>query len=543
LNTRLTAVLSAFLVVFLFTDCNAQGEGDRVLPAPKHEKIKNVIFVIGDGMGPQAIGLLNSYAKYAPDSLYREKKRETALERAMKNGVLGLVYHESAGVLVADSASSATQIASGKKALSETLGIDQFGNPTESILEKARKTGKSTGLVSDTRITHATPAAFAAHQTHRSKETNIPSDLLTSNVDVMLSGGLRYWLPATANDPATKAHQEWAERTGGTLKIESGRKDNRDFLKEAEKSGYTLAFTKDQLFAAEQQKILGLFAGSYLPYRIDFDPDDPERTIPLLKEMTTKALNVLAKNEKGFFLMVESGHIDKTGHDNDAGAMLHEMIRFDETVACIHEWIKERQDTLLIITADHETGGFGFSYSRRNVPEPVPFPGDSFAGETFRPQYNFGKPELLDQIFAQKNSFKHILAEFDALPELQQTAVSLANLVNSTLEFPITVQEAATVLEREKNDYFVEGHKYLGSKTFPKVNDFKEFYVYGDKTRRNLLGRVVAKAQNTVWATGTHTGTPVLLIALGPKKITGRFSKLMHTSEWSQLAMDALAGE
>jgi alkaline phosphatase len=515
----------------------------RKVSKPNHEKIKNVIFVIGDGMGPQALGLLNSYAKYAPNSIYREKSRTTALEQAIENGVLGLAYHESKGALVADSASSATQIASGQRALSETIGINQFGNPIESILKKAQKMGKSTGLVSDTRITHATPAAFVAHQVHRSNEQNIAVELLTSNVDVMLSGGLRYWLPANIVDPKTKAHQEWTKRAGGGLKILSGRKDDRNLVKEAEKRGYTAVFTKDQLLATKEQKILGLFASSYLPYRIDFDQDNPKRTIPQLKELTAKALNVLSKNEKGFFLMVESGNIDKTEHDNDAGAMLHEMIRLDETVACILKWIKGRQDTLLIITADHETGGFGFSYSRRNIPKSIPFPGNFFQHETFSPRYNFGKPELLDQIFAQKESFKQILAKFDALPESERTASSLAHLVNNALEFSISVKEASRILEREKNDYFVEGHKYLSSKTFPKVNDFKEFYVHGEKIRRNLLAKIVAKSQNTVWATATHTNTPVPLIVLGPQKVAARFGKLMHTSEWSQLAIDILSGK
>jgi len=502
--------------------------------------IKNVIFVIGDGMGFQQVGLLNSYAKYAPNSIYKDKDGKTAIEEAIAEGTIGIAYHEAANVLVTDSAASATQFATGKSAGSEMIGCDQFGDSVGTILEIAKKKGKSTGLVSDTRITHATPAAFAAHQTHRGKENAIAVDLLNNEVDVMLSGGLRYFIPKAASDKNSAIHQQLKTRTGGSLEIKSKRKDNRNLLDEAEQKHYALAFTKAQLEPAKGPKILGLFSYSGMPNGIQetLTKNDPKRTVPTLREMTIKALDVLSKNDQGFFLLVEAGQIDWAGHDNDVGTLLHEMLRFDDTLEAVSEWVKDRNDTLLIISADHETGGFGFSYSRRELPKPTDLPGQLFKDEKFKPNFNFGGYDILDKLYQQQLSYPDIMSEFDGLS--QKTPEKLAELVNKYTVFPITTTEAAAILEEEENEYRVPGHSYLGTEMFPKVHDFKEFYVYGSEVHRDLLGRAVGKYQNVVWATGTHTSTPVPLIVLGPKNVTAQFGRLLHTTEWGKYAIEAL---
>ncbi|MBW1800094.1 MAG: alkaline phosphatase [Deltaproteobacteria bacterium] len=515
------------------------------LPLHSHASpgsIKNVIIMIGDGMGAQQLGLLNAYAKYAPNSIYKSSGRKTAIEEAMEAGTLGLAYHEAANVLVTDSAASSTQMASGEWAGSEMIGIDQHGKKTETILEKAEKMGKATGLVSDTRLTHATPAGFAAHQPHRSRENDIAVDMLNNDVDVMLSGGLRHWIPKAANDKDSKIHNHLKARTGGEFRIKSKRKDARNLLNEAEDKGYALAFTKMQLQEAKGDKVLGLFSYSGMPDGIQHKKkkDSRERTVPTLKEMAAKAIDILSKNEKGFFLMVEAGQIDWAGHANDAGTMLHEMVKFDETVDYVFDWVKKRKDTLLIITADHETGGFGFSYSRFNLPEPKKFPGDQYPDTKFAPNFNFGNHEILDKLYGQKLSYQGITSKFDRLPKNEQTPAALAKIVNENTGFPITGEEAAAVLEVERNEYYLEGHKVLSKAIFPKINDFKEFYVYGMALRNDILGRIVAKYQNVVWSTGTHTNAPVPLIIIGPKETTLKFSRLMHTTEWGQTAIEVL---
>jgi alkaline phosphatase len=527
---RLGAIISAIVGTAVF------------YPHTAAATVKNVIFVIGDGMGFQQLGLLNAYAKYAPNSIYKDKNDKTAIEQAIADGTIGIAYHEAANVLVTDSAASATQFATGKRAGSEMIGCDQFGDWAETILEIAKKKGKSTGLVSDTRITHATPAAFAAHQSHRSKENAIAVDLLDNEVDVMLSGGLRHFIPNTANNKQSAIYQQLKTRTGGQIKIKSKRKDSRNLLDEAERQSYVLAFTQAQLQQAKGAKILGLFAYSGMLDGIQetLTKNDPKRTVPTLAEMTSKALEILSKNDQGFFLMVEAGQIDWAGHNNDAGTLLHEMIKLDNTVQVIQNWAEDRHDTLIIISADHETGGFGFSYSRNALPKPIDLPGFLFKEDKFKPNFNFGRYDILDKLYQQQLSYPNIFRKFEALPEPQKTPEKLAEMVNKYTAFPITATEAATVLEVERNEYRVPGHKSLDAQYLPKIHDFKEFYVYPHRMRDNLLARVVGKYQNTVWATGTHTNTPVPLIALGPNNVTAQFGQLLHTTEWGQLAIDAL---
>lgn len=289
---------------------------DNVKPA--ETQVKNVIMIIGDGMGPQQVGLLLSYARQAPHSVIAN--RITVLDRMMENGRLGISLPYTADTLVIDSAASATQLATGKFAGAEMLGLDKDGNPQENVIEKARRLGKSTGLVSDTRITHATPAAFAAHQTHRSLENSIPEDLLAADADVMLSGGLSYWLPEQASDKNSALHQQLVQLTGNSLEIKSSRKDAKNLLNVAQQKGYTLAFNTAQLQQATG-KTLGLFAESGMANGIVETQNraDARHVQPTLKEMSVQALKILDRNERGFFLMIESGQIDWAAHRNDTG--------------------------------------------------------------------------------------------------------------------------------------------------------------------------------------------------------------------------------
>ncbi|OQW95466.1 MAG: hypothetical protein BWK79_02380 [Beggiatoa sp. IS2] len=491
----------------------------QTIPLAVDPVIKNIIFLIGDGMGYGQVGLLNSYAKYAPHSTYPERKTE--LEKAIASGTLGMVYHEASGVLVTDSAASATQMASGVAAGVEMIGVDDQGNRVTTILEIAQQKGKSTGLVSDTRITHATPAAFAAHQTHRSKENEIAADLLNNGVDVMLSGGLCYWLPKQASDTNSSVYKELQSLVGNNVEITTKRQDERNLLVEAHQKGYDLVFNRTQLTQAQKQKILGLFTPSEMPNAIEEQQDrnDSQRKIPNLKEMVVKAVEVLSKNEKGFFLMVESGQIDWAAHGHDTGALLHEMLKFDEIVGYLTQWIQGRNDTLLFITADHDTGGFGFSYSHHHVPTPKELPGTMFHDkELFKPDFNYGHYQILDQLYYQKLSYQAILQQFASLPIWEQTAEKLAILVNDNTGFSVTPTEVAILLK----------------------SNYKGIFVYSENIPSILLSQVLSKYQNTVWATDAHTNSPVPLIVLGPKRLTAQFGKMLHTTEWARYAIDLL---
>ncbi|MFC1852792.1 alkaline phosphatase [candidate division CSSED10-310 bacterium] len=511
----------------------------------EQQKVKNLIIMIGDGMGFQQLGLLNAYVKYAPHSIYIARKRTSALEQVIAAGELGFVYHEAANALVTDSAAASSQMASGQWTGVEMLGADVSGNPVITILEKAKQHGKATGLVSDTRITHATPAGFIVHQANRYDENNIALKLGASGIDVLLSGGLRHWIPQSVNEP--DSHQARLIKTmiSDSFPLESKRKDERNLLREAKNKGYTLVFNRQQLQRTNTDQLLGLFSNSIMPDAIQESAlkHDPDRNFPTLKELALKAMEILSRNEEGFFLMIESGQIDFACHNNDAGRLLHEMIRFDETIAAVYNWVQQRDDTMLIITADHETGGVSFSYARHNIPQPKDLPGKLFSHTQFKPNYNYGHHQLLDKLYHQKASYNAIFDIFDSLPSEQQTPDRLAEIVNAHLEFKITPHDAMTILTREINEYYQPEHKYLKIRTFPKINDFREFYVYGNRIRANILARIVAKDQMTVWSTGTHTNTPVPLIVLGSQQSSDGFSKLLHSTEWAQQAMNVFVPE
>jgi len=493
--------------------------------------VKNVILMIGDGMGPGQMGLLEEYARKAPHSIYNG--RDTAIKTMIDNGVLGMSLHSPADALVVDSACSASHLASGVDAPSEAIGVDVDGNHVESVLEIAKKLGKATGIVSDTRLTHATPAAFASHQPHRSLENKIAEDMLATGVDVMLSGGLRYWIPMSANEKGD-VYQQLVTQTGGDIKIKSKRKDEKNLLSEAKDAGYAVVHTRGTLANAQGDQLLGLFAYSGMQDGITYSnsKNSPDRTMPSLKEMTVKALDVLSKDPDGFFLMIEGGQIDWAGHNNDAATMLHEMLKFDETIQYVYEWVKDRQDTLVVVTADHETGGFGFSYSRANTPKAQKRAGFAFKDRDYKPNFNFGNLAILDKLYEQKMSLGNMLAEFD---KTDKTAQSLQTIVNANSEFAITLAQANDILATEPNTYHDPENKYLKAKTFPKVNDFKAFYVYGAEIRSDLIARAMSEEQSIVWSTGTHTDTPVAVIAYGPDAVTAPFSSLTHHTEIGKL--------
>jgi len=519
----------------------------EVAPTPV-TKVKNVILMIGDGMGAQQVGLLEEYAQRAPNSLYKNKGNKTALSMLGEAGHVGLSLNApfgASGSLVVDSACSATQLATGLASGSEMVGLDTDGNVVETILEKAKAAGKATGLVSDTRITHATPAAFASHQPHRSLEPEIAEELVSSgNVDVLLSGGARVFLPADIKTDTTDRQIMSELGAPESVYKKSKRSDDRNIIVEANKEhGYSLAFDKAQLAESDATKLLGLFANSGMADGIAYSAckSDDSCTQPSLKEMTLKALDILSKDEDGFFLMIEGGQIDWAGHVNDAGWMLHELLKFDEAVEAVYEWVKDREDTLVLVTADHETGSFGFSYSRKDLPEGQMLDGNGMAGREYKPNFNFGALSHLDKLHAQKGTFYDIMSAVNSDWDFTSTTgQQWADAINAVSEFKVTAEQAEKVTHREANEYHVHDHKYLSATEFPAITDFKEFYVYGDELHGNLVGRVLAADQNVVWGTGTHTSAPVPVYAFGPEGVTRQFSMMQHHVDIGNKMMAAL---
>jgi len=247
-----------------------------------------------------------------------------------KMPVTGIAHTHALDKLVTDSAASATALASGSKTNNGMIGMLPDGRKTVTLMQIARDRGMKTGLVSTSSITHATPASFMTHVTSRKFEPIIAGQLIRSGTDVLLGGGKSFFVPKSDTT--------------------SRRPDEKNLIEEAQRNGYQLAFDKSELVNLTSGKVLGLFAASGLKN---------EEHEPSVNAMTQKALNLLKGTDEGFFLMVEGSQIDWGGHANEPDYVIREMIAFDEAVKTALEFAKADGETLVIVTADHETGGMG----------------------------------------------------------------------------------------------------------------------------------------------------------------------------------------
>lgn len=287
---------------------------------------RNVILMIGDGMGPGHFGAAWLYSN-------RILGKELRMVKVMKSGRTAYVVNDTADAIVTESAAAATQIACGVKVPARVVGMGPDGRtPCKTILELAKGKGMATGLVTTSGITDSTPAAFAAHVARRSDEDRVAAQELRAGVDVLLGGGKRFFLP---------------ERAGGK------RKDGRHLVEEAGRAGYAVVGTAGELQRAAGPKVLGLFNLRNMAFEID-----RARTAePSLAAMAAKTLEVLRENRKGFFAMIEGGRIDHAAHRNDAAGTIRDVLAFDDAVGVALDFQRRNPDTLLIVTADHETGG------------------------------------------------------------------------------------------------------------------------------------------------------------------------------------------
>jgi alkaline phosphatase len=210
--------------------------------------------------------------------------------------------------------------------------MDVKYRPCKTILEQAEKRGMATGLVATSTITHATPAAFSSHVQARGMEPEIAAQQISGGIDVLLGGGLASFLP---------------QNKGGN------RNDKRNLLKEAASNGYAVVTSPLFLGSVAQTPLLGLFALGHMAYEVDRDPQDE----PSLADMTTTAISLLSKDEDGFFLVVEGSRIDHAAHGHDPIAHIRDILAYDDALGKAIAFARENPGTLVVSTADHETGG------------------------------------------------------------------------------------------------------------------------------------------------------------------------------------------
>ncbi|MCA1055484.1 alkaline phosphatase [Rossellomorea aquimaris] len=412
----------------------------------KNGKAKNVIFMIGDGMGVPYTTALR-YMNDNPDTMEFEK---TAFDPYLVG--LQSTYPEDEEENVTDSAAAATAMSAGVKTYNNAIGVDNDKSNVKTVLEQAKENGMSTGIVSTSEITHATPASFGAHDEDRHNENEIANDYFDEmingehKIDVMLGGGTSFF-----------------------------EREDRNLADEFKKDGYSYVTSTDEMKADKNGQILGLFAEEGMDKMIDRDQEQPS-----LADMTTSALDRLKGNDEGFFLMVEGSEIDWAGHDNDVVGAMSEMRDFEKAFEKVRDFAKENGETLVVVTADHSTGGFtiGSNGEYNWNPDPI-----NAAKRT---------PDFMAEEIANGASVEDTLAQYI---DLELTSEEIAS-----------VKEAAETKDKTEIDNAIE-----------KIFDVRS---------------------GTGWTTDGHTGDDVPVYAFGPQK--EKFAGMIDNTNQAELIFEIL---
>lgn len=314
-----------------------------MLPKPAHALTldqevrapKGVIFLVGDGM---PLGVMRGMHEIAT-RVFGEP--DTALYRLMRDEKTRTAYMGTASLtsIVTDSAPASAAWATGVKTANRMLATLPDGTKLTTILELAKMKGLATGLVTTTRVTHATPAAWVSHSPNRDAEDDIALDYLRFQPEVLLGGGTRHF------DPARRA-------------------DGRDLFSEFSARGYDVVRTRTELrsLAISDRKVLGLFNSSHLDYYVDRINNASLGSIqPTLAEMTAVALNRLGRNRHGFVLQIEAGRIDHASHANDAWGAILDTYELDLTLRVLRSYLAMNPNVLLVVASDHGNSGWGIN--------------------------------------------------------------------------------------------------------------------------------------------------------------------------------------
>lgn len=282
-------------------------------PTAAPARPKNIVIMIGDGMGPS----YTTAYRYYKDNPDTEEVEQTVFDRLLVG--MASTYPASVSGYVTDSAAAATALSTGFKSYNGAISVDVNKRPLTTMLERAKQRGLSTGVAVTCQVNHATPAAFLSHDESRKNYDAIAATYINTDADVILGGGQKYFTQPMRDQFTAK--------------------------------GYQVLTDYAQLDAVAQPKVLGLFADVQLPWSLD-EPGEHR-----LSQLTGKALELLSQNDQGFVLMVEGSQIDWGGHANDVAAAMGEMDEFAHSIEVVEQFVRNHPDTLLVITADHSTGG------------------------------------------------------------------------------------------------------------------------------------------------------------------------------------------
>ncbi|EGC29834.1 hypothetical protein DICPUDRAFT_42309 [Dictyostelium purpureum] len=405
-------------------------------------KKTNIIMMVGDGMGPASLTM-------ARISFSKDFTEEKSL--FLDPYLVGTVRTYSHSNDVTDSAAAATAYASGIKTTNDVVGVDHLNKPAGTLFEAAKLKQMKTGVVVTTRISDATPACYFSHSVNRNYEYFIINQLLEKDLDVVLGGGKMYF------------------------------GDNFDKI---QSYNYTFVNTTEQMNNVASGKIMGLFADYNIPWEID-RLNDPilKKNVPSLSEMTKKALDLINQNnEHGFILMVEGSKIDVAAHINDAPTQIYETREFDNTFELVREWAEKDGNTIVIVTADHETGGLTLAYQ------------EEIDGH---PMYSWS-PETLLQVTKSADEMARIITT-NATKDVNVTQV-----IHQYTGITIKPEEEEKILS------FLQ-YRDTDSNRFRAINQ--------------QIGRIVSNYAHVGFTTGGHSGVDVNLYTYGDKISPEKFEE------------------
>ena len=438
---RLSLCVFAMLALAL-SGCAATGSGTHAGGQPK-----SIIIMFADG----AASTQWDFGRYSSRVLRNQPFVTTDI--VFREGALGLLSTHPLGSYVTDSAAAASAMSTGLKVENGAISVLPDGRPLRTVMQAARAAGKRIGLVTTAPIYDATPAAFSLNAISRRDAQALVDQYLALEPDVLLGGGADYFLPG--------------ETQGGK------RKDGRDIIAAFRAKGYQVARNSAELTSAAGSKLLGLFAHEYMAFETDRDASRE----PTTAEMAAAALGALSSSPDGFVLLVENENIDTAGHMADAASLMRALWAFDDAVKVALEFQRRNPATLLIVTGDHETGGFSPTYALKELTV-------------------YSRSNLLSPGEEQLRMLERITMSFGAVSER------------------LGAEPAGEVLDGLIAQHF-PGYRLDA--------DLRALILSRKSSERNLsfapqsaLGMMVARQTGFYWGTSGHTSEPVTVGAIGP---------------------------
>ena len=435
---------SALMIVVVYWLVEKSRAGQSQAASPKY-----VFLFLADGGGLAHLEIARQYSREIHD------QGMVISDKIMKEGSLGLMTTHAANSLSTDSAAAATALASGCKAKIGALGVCADGSIPRTVMEHAKDQGMRIGLVTNSTVYDASPAAFICHVPNRRHFASIIDRYLELEPDVLLGGGREHFIPKSQSG--------------------SQRNDETDAIAAFKIKGYQHVSNKLDLERTSRGKLLGLFSDKEMSFEIERDKNRE----PSVYDMTRAAIRHLHDNNpRGFFAFIENENIDTASHLSDVASVIHDYREFDRAVALAYEFYqKYPRETLILVTSDHETGGLGFT-------------------------------EALKDLSSTKGDNRVAGTSAD-LKKLQSITISLQKA--SRILGPAPTPEAVDKLMR---DYF--GGFSLAPEFKEAIIARRPAWrtLFVDPTA-HALGLMIANHTQAYWQTSSHTNHPVAVAALG----------------------------